>query len=118
MDVKEQPVSHIVDLHGSKRREWYLPSKGQAYWHRENGPAIEFMDSDGKFDNGTRLWCVDCKLHRVDGPAVIFAYGKEEWWINDQKIEQPSCKLRAWIEEENIDLKTEEGQIAFILRWV
>lgn len=30
---------------------------------------------------GTRVWTNDAKQrHRVDGPAVIFADGSEEWW--------------------------------------
>ena len=37
------------------------------------------------FPNGSRYWGYSCKLHRVDGPAVIYLYpdGKEEYWLHN-----------------------------------
>jgi len=43
--------------------------------HRENGPAIIYPD-------GHQEWFLNGKLHREDGPAVIFANGRKEWRIN------------------------------------
>lgn len=33
----------------------------------------------------TEYW-VDGKLHREDGPAVIFSDGHKEWWLNDVNV--------------------------------
>ena len=43
--------------------------------HRIDGPAIVFA-------NGTKEWWKDNKLHRQDGPAIEFASGTKEWHIN------------------------------------
>jgi hypothetical protein len=34
--------------------------------------------------DGTKRWCVDGKLHRLDGPAVERPSGSKEWWIDDK----------------------------------
>ena len=31
------------------------------------------------------MWCVDGRLHRTDGPAVIHPNGDQEWWVNGQR---------------------------------
>lgn len=41
-------------------------------------PAIEWY-------SGTKLWCEDGQLHRLDGPARICIDGTEEYWL-DGKI--------------------------------
>ena len=33
------------------------------FYHREDGPAIEYGD-------GTKQWCLNGVFHRVDGPAI------------------------------------------------
>ncbi|KKM97673.1 hypothetical protein LCGC14_1165670 [marine sediment metagenome] len=82
---------------------------GSNYYHRLDGPAIEYKD-------GTKYWYVDDKLHRLDGPALEFADGYESWYINGNQL--PIREVEAWLEENKIDLKTEAGQIAFKLRWM
>lgn len=37
------------------------------------------------FANGTKMWWVDGQLHRLDGPAVEYADGSKEWYINHKK---------------------------------
>lgn len=61
----------------------YVSPAGTKYWkniskmnHREDGPAVEFV-------NGTRWWFNNGKKHRVDGPAVEYIDGSEEWWVDD-----------------------------------
>ena len=111
---------------GSKH--WYVDDK----LHRLDGPAIEEADGtkewlvDGKRHrldgpaveraNGTKQWWEDGKVHRLDGPAVEWSDGTNEWWINDKKL--PMGEVETWLEENNIDLSTEIGQIAFKLRWI
>ena len=45
--------------------------------HREDGPAIEYMD-------GTKRWYKNGFLHREDGPAIEYADGKKDWYLDDK----------------------------------
>lgn len=58
---------------------------GHRFWynqddqlHREDGPAIEYA-------NGTKEWWLNGQLHREDGPACEYADGTKEWWLNGQR---------------------------------
>ena len=62
-------------------KEWYL----NALRHREDGPAIEYLD-------GTKAWFLNGKLHREDGPAVEYADGYKEWYYNNEKIKCSSTE--------------------------
>ena len=104
--MNEQSTSYI-DRSGDKI--WYLPSKGKDYYHRLDGPAIEL-------EGGTKQWWVNDELHRLDGPAIEWIYGSKEWYVNDKQ--QPTKEIEDWLEENNIDLSTEEDQMAFKLRWL
>lgn len=101
----EQPEFYI-DEYGSKI--WYLPSKGKSYFHYLDGPAVEWTD-------GSKWWFVNDNLHRLDGPAIEEADGRKEWWVNGKNL--PTKEVEIWLEENDIDLKTDEGQMAFKLRW-
>ena len=56
---------------------------GESHWflngrrHRENGPAIEYI-------NGHTEWWLNGVKHRIDGPAVEY-HGGKEWWLNGQR---------------------------------
>jgi len=59
-------------------------SDGNTFWykedyaHRENGPAIEWVDGGEEYRyNGL--------IHRIDGPAVSYIDGHKEWWINNKR---------------------------------
>ena len=39
-------------------------------------------------ENGAKVWYVDGKRHRVDGPAVELADGSKAWWVNDKLIKK------------------------------
>ena len=46
--------------------------------HRLDGPAVIYA-------NGSQFWCQWCQnglLHRLDGPAVICATGAQRWYQN------------------------------------
>ena len=47
--------------------------------HRLKGPAIEYSNSD-------KEWWIDGKRHREDGPAVIYG-NKQFWFENGEFIE-------------------------------
>jgi len=70
----------------SKEQFIHVDEKGNKYYHsdremqklhREDGPAVEYADGD-------KEWWVNDKRHREDGPAVEYADGGKEWWINDK----------------------------------
>ena len=48
-------------------------------YHREDGPAIEYA-------SGHKLWCLDGKQHREDGPAVELADGTKCWFLNGKRL--------------------------------
>ena len=37
--------------------------------------------------NGTQSWWLNDKLHREDGPAIIYANGTQKWFLNDEEID-------------------------------
>ncbi len=43
--------------------------------HRLDGPAVEFAD-------GSKEWYVDDKRHRLDGPAFEWSDGSKVWYVN------------------------------------
>ena len=46
--------------------------------HREDGPAIIYSD-------GYKAWYLNGEMHREDGPAVILSNGYKFWWINGNR---------------------------------
>ena len=49
----------------------------QGLRHRVHGPAIEWADGD-------KEWYLDGQHHRTDGPAVERSNGDQYWCLNDQ----------------------------------
>jgi len=45
-------------------------------FHREDGPAVIHA-------NSRKEWWLDGERHREDGPALIWADGSESWYINN-----------------------------------
>ena len=64
--------------------EVIVTSQGTVRWydlktdllHREDGPAIEYV-------NGDKSWFINGKLHREDGPALEYASGYKAWYLDD-----------------------------------
>ena len=50
-------------------------------FHREDGPAIEGLDS-----RGMKAWYKNGVLHNENGPAVANANGRKEWWVEGVKL--------------------------------
>jgi len=55
--------------------------------HRLDGPAVEWA-------YGSKYWFQEGKLHRLDGPAFEGASGTKSWWQNDQlhRIDGPAVE--------------------------
>jgi len=49
--------------------------------HRENGPAIIWKD-------GSMFWYKNGKLHRENGPASQYANGTNYWWVNGKQVSE------------------------------
>jgi hypothetical protein len=47
--------------------------------HRENGPAVKDI-------NGTKEWYLNGRWHRIDGPAIEYADGTFRWYLNGKRI--------------------------------
>jgi hypothetical protein len=61
-----------IDSEGTKK--WFKNNK----YHRENGPAIEYI-------NGDKKWFFNGRHHREDGPAVELNDGYRSWWLNGKR---------------------------------
>ena len=48
--------------------------------HREDGPALIWGNGS------SQAWYQNGILHREDGPAIIYADGVQEWYLNGKKI--------------------------------
>ena len=76
--------------------------------HRTDGPALIWA-------NGTQLWYVTGRLHRTDGPAVIWANGHQEWWVRGQNLTK---EIISWMQQRDIKWPwSESAQVEFVLTW-
>jgi hypothetical protein len=63
-----------------------ISAEGDMHWykddqlHRDNDlPAIIYA-------SGTKQWMKDGELYRLAGPAIEYAHGPKEYWINDKEL--------------------------------
>ena len=77
--IKYKKVQELTN----KGYEYLKYSDGTKVWylngklHRPDGPA--YIRS-----NGTKAWWLNGKLHRPDGPAVIYPTGTKLWRLNGE----------------------------------
>ena len=68
-------------------------SNGHKLWylngklHREDGPAVEYS-------NGYKAWYLNDKRHREDGPAVEGSSGYKAWYLNGEKLTEKEFNSR------------------------
>lgn len=70
--------------------------------HRTDGPAIEFFDGD-------RQWYLNGQMHRTDGPAIELVDGRRYWFLNDR-----SLTFNAWL---RVVAQTDEERMSHLMRW-
>ena len=49
--------------------------------HREDGPAVEYSD-------GSKIWYIHGKRHRENGPSMEYADGTKYWYLNDREYSE------------------------------
>ena len=60
-------------------------SDGSKVWwlngklHRTDGPAVEYS-------NGTKQWYLNGELHRTDGPAIEYPNSTKAWCLNGNEV--------------------------------
>jgi hypothetical protein len=67
----------------------------------------------------TQLWLEDDKIHREDGPAVIFPDGTVRWYVNGEEITRDVTTFfleRKWAPRHGLD--SQEKLAAFKTRFV
>ena len=85
-----------------------IDSLGNQLWykgnrlHREDGPAIIYAD-------GTQEWYIDGYCHREDGPAYIHISGTVEWCLNDNEY-----SFDEWCNQLNL---SDTDRLYYILRF-
>ena len=46
------------------------------------------------YENGTKIWHLDGKLNRDDGPAIEFADGNKHWYLDGIKMTEEEFNLK------------------------
>ena len=64
---------------------FYYKDKNMTILHREDGPAIEWA-------SGSKEWYLNGKPHRVNGPAVEYANGAKYWFLNGKEVSEEEHK--------------------------
>ena len=55
--------------------------------HREDGPAVEWA-------NGTKEWYLNGKRHREEGPAIEYSNGTKAWFLNGKQLTEKEHRER------------------------
>ena len=86
-------MEYDVDISLIKTKRYY--KKGTRTLHREDGPAVEYHNSD-------KEWWVNNKLHKTDGPAIEYLNGYKEWWIDGKRLSpEKEMILNKWWDNKN-----------------
>jgi len=67
--------------------KFYYKDKAMKIRHREDGPAVEYAD-------GYKEWYLNGELHREDGPAVEHADGSKYWYLNGKRHREDGAAVK------------------------
>jgi len=70
--------------------------------HRIDGPAVIYP-------NGVQYWYQNGLLHRTNGPAAIYPSGDPEWYLNGRIY-----SFDSWLDQINA---SEKERTFLVLRW-
>ena len=68
-------IEYTVKVNAKGDKFWYLNN----LLHREDGPAVEWADSN-------KSWYLNGKLHREDGPAIEWSDGDKDYYLNGVNV--------------------------------
>ncbi len=51
------------------------------------------------YDNGSKEWFLNDKLHREDGPAIEYASGTKYWYLNGEQLTEAEFNALHQVEE-------------------
>ena len=68
--------------------KWYFKDKAMTKCHRGDGPAVEYA-------GGTKEWFINGERHREDGAAVEWANGYKAWYL-DGKLHRGDGAAVEW----------------------
>ena len=71
-----------IDVRGNKY--WQLPNW---LFHRDNGPAVEYVD-------GYKAWYLNGVLHREDSPAIEYKDDHKRWYLNNIEYSEKEHKKK------------------------
>jgi hypothetical protein len=66
-------IDYSIVRHENNAIKYYIVLNCKQVLHREDGPAIEWLD-------GKKEWWYYGNLHRDDGPAIEYANGYKSWY--------------------------------------
>lgn len=69
-----------IDIDSSVGDKFYYKDPGKTILHREDGPAVEQIN--GQYE----AWWLNGERHRLDGPAVRYDDGTDQWYVNGEFI--------------------------------
>ena len=75
--IKLQSEYEDLDEYKNNYEDIIYYKKDTNIRHNPYGPAIIHED-------GTKIYLIENKYHRSDGPALIFNNYDEQYWINDE----------------------------------
>jgi hypothetical protein len=67
--------------------KFYYKDKAMNIRHREDGPALEYADGD-------KEWWLNGRRHREDGAAIEYANGDKTWYLNNTMYTEEEFKKR------------------------
>lgn len=90
-------------IRNGEKQYWYKEGKK----HRVGLPA--FIQQKHSYFMYCEEWWENNEKHRIEGPAVIYGDGREEWWINGVQI--PKEDFEHELSKRNLHKKLQEDLI-------
>jgi hypothetical protein len=72
---------------------WYLKWWINGKLHRTDGPALIW-------NSGCQEWYLNGERHRTDGPAVIWPNGSQEWYLNGERVTEAEVMKNKEVKDE------------------
>jgi len=57
-------------------------------------------------EDGTKFWYLNGRLHREDGPAIIWSDGTEEWWVNGEQLNDFQIAKQIMLANKDVEYET------------